>query len=118
MTGRPVFQTLLDGFWTAHDRFTPQPRGFRVPAHAQLWYELRCHGFVLKASTTLILGSIFVMVLVRAAGQDAGLSDCAGQHAGNASDHGWFAGRFARPHAASLVEAGLGHDVSSLSGPC
>ncbi|MGC8643121.1 MAG: hypothetical protein ACP5XB_24950 [Isosphaeraceae bacterium] len=54
---------MFDWFWTLCDRFTSQPPRFRSVGHAQLWYESRCHGLALKASSTMILGSIFVMYL-------------------------------------------------------
>lgn len=58
-----LLQTLFDRFWTVCDRFTSQPTCFRSAEHAQVWYEMRCHSLMIKASILLVLGSIFVMYL-------------------------------------------------------
>lgn len=41
-------QDLLDRFWATMDRLTRRQPSFRTPAQAQLWYEDRCHAWLLN----------------------------------------------------------------------
>ena len=56
-------QGLSDRFWATMDRLTRQPPGFRTAARAQLWYEDRCHAWVLKGMTFFVLSLIYIFAI-------------------------------------------------------
>ena len=56
-------QDLSDRFWATMDRLTRQPPNFRTAAQAQLWYEGRCHAWVLKGVTYFQLLLIYMFAM-------------------------------------------------------
>jgi len=59
-------QDLSDRFWAIVDRFSRQPPNFRTAAQAQLWYEDRCHTWVLKGMTYVQLFLIYMFAMTAA----------------------------------------------------
>jgi hypothetical protein len=56
-------QDLSDRYWATMDRLTRQPTSFRTASQAQLWYEDRCHAWVLKGVTYLQLFMIYMFAM-------------------------------------------------------
>ncbi len=56
-------QDLSDRFWATMDRLTRQPSSFHSAAQAQLWYEDRCHAWVLKGTTLLVLPWVYIFAM-------------------------------------------------------
>lgn len=52
-------QDLSDAFGAATDRLTRQPEHFRSAAQAQLWYEDRCHAWILKGMSYSLLFTVY-----------------------------------------------------------
>jgi len=56
-------QDLSDRYWAAMDRLSRQPPTFRTPAAAQLWYEDRCHAWMLKGMVYMQLFMIYTFAM-------------------------------------------------------
>ena len=56
-------QYLSDAFRAALDRLTPQPEYFRSAAEAQLWYEDRCHAWILKGMCYSLLFTVYGLAM-------------------------------------------------------
>ena len=52
-------QDFSDAFCAVFDRLTRQPEHFRSAAEAQLWYEDRCHAWILKGMSYSLLFTIY-----------------------------------------------------------
>jgi hypothetical protein len=53
----------VNWLWATFDRLSKQPPFLHTAAEAQVWYESRCHGLMIKGTMYCVLCSIFLMYL-------------------------------------------------------